>query len=107
MPDTIIVEFSQHDHEIYAALTEVFGSDVEFLEVRNFDSGTVDIVQAILPVIPALIPVLVDYFSRPKSPRPTKRAVVTATGSISLEGFSIEEVERIVDKIRSRRDYSV
>ena len=100
MPDTLIVEFSEHDEELKAALQEAFGSEAEFLEVRNFDSGTASLIQAIIPVVPALVPVLVAYFSRPKSPPPAKRVVVTKDGALSLDGYSSGEVEQIVAKVR-------
>ena len=99
MSATIIVEFSQHDDELKAALQEALGNDMEFLEVRSFDSGTLGIIQAIVPAVPALVKVLVAYFTRPNSPSPLKRVVVTKDGGLSLEGYSSQEVEQIVAKL--------
>lgn len=100
MSESIILEFSQKDEELKAALQEALGSNVEYVEARNFDSGTAGVVQAIVPVVSALVPILVAYFSKPRTPEAQKRVVVTEGGGFTLEGYSKEDVEHLLGKIR-------
>ena len=96
--DTIIVEFDKNDVELRDALRNAFGEQFSMVESKGFDSGAVNVVQAILPVVSALTPILVAYFARPKTPPQTQRIVVTRTGGMTLEGYTAEDVERLVER---------
>jgi hypothetical protein len=99
--DTIILEFDKNDVELREALAHAFGDRLTVVETKSFDAGTANVVQAILPVVSALTPLLVAYFARPKSPPPTRRVVVTDSGGVTLEGYTTEEVERLLERVRS------
>jgi hypothetical protein len=97
----MIVEFDANDVELREALIAAFGDQVDLVETKGFDGGTANVVQAILPMVSALTPLLVAYFARPKTPPATKRVVVTETGGLTLEGYSAEEVEGLVKRVRA------
>jgi hypothetical protein len=97
----VIVEFDHNDVELRQALVGAFGNQVDIVDSKGFDGGTAKIVQAILPTVSALTPLLVAYFARPQSPADTKRVVVTDKGELTLEGYSTDDVERLVERVRS------
>jgi hypothetical protein len=97
MSDVIMVQFDKGDEDVATAIREAFEPDVEFIEVKNFDGGVAECVQALLPVVPPVAQVLVSYFTRAGHPR---RVVITSGGDMSIEGFSREDVERLIDKTR-------
>jgi hypothetical protein len=97
MSDVIMVQFDKGDEDVAAAIREAFATQVEFIEVKNFDGGVAEYVQALLPVVPAVAQVLMSYFTRPGHPR---RVIVTSEGDMSIEGLSREDVERLIDKAR-------
>jgi hypothetical protein len=99
--DSIILEFEESDVELRDALALAFGDRLTMVETKSFDGGTANAIQAILPVVSALTPLLVAYFARPKSPPLTRRVVVTDNGGVTLEGYTTEEVERLLERVRS------
>jgi hypothetical protein len=100
MADTLIVQFGANDKAVAEAIKAAFGTGAEFVDVKNFDAGVGDYIQAIVPAIPAAAQILVAYFTRPRTPKLPGRVVVTKDGDISIEGFSREDVERLIDKVR-------
>jgi hypothetical protein len=50
--------------------------------------------------VPAVAPLLVAYFTRTREPQAPKRVIVTSTGDTNIEGFSRDNVEKLVDKAR-------
>jgi hypothetical protein len=99
--DSIILEFEEIDVELREALVLAFGDRLTLVEAKSFDGGTANVIQAILPVVSALTPLLVAYLARPKSPPPARRVVVTDSGEVTLEGYSTDEVERLLERVRS------
>lgn len=97
----IILEFDQNDFELKEALAKEFGDQLNLIETKSFDGVTANVVQAILPVVSALTPLLVAYFARPKSPPPTKRVVITDNGGVTLEGYTNTEVEHLLERVRT------
>jgi len=100
--DTMILEFEKNDIELRDALALAFGDRLTLVETKSFDGGTANVIQAILPVVAALTPILVAYFAHPKSPRPTRRVVVTDKGGVTIEGYTTEEVERLLERARTK-----
>ncbi len=99
--NTIILEFGKDDFELRDAFTNVFGDQLSLVETKSFDGGTADVVQAIVPIVSALTPLLVAYFARPKSPPTTKRVVITGNGGVTLEGYSTKDVEHLLERVRT------
>jgi hypothetical protein len=99
--DSIILEFDKSDVELRDALAHAFGDPLTMIETKNFDGGAADVVHVIVPIISALTPLLVAYLTRPKPPALTRRVVVTNTGSVNLEGYTTEEVKRLLEQVRS------
>src|SRR5215208_5781514 len=93
MSDVIMVEFQKDDAEVATAIREAFAADAEFIEVKNFAGGVAETVQALLPIAPALAQVLMSYFARPTRQR---RVVIARDGDMSIEGYSREDVERLI-----------
>ncbi|MFF5293013.1 hypothetical protein [Paractinoplanes globisporus] len=100
MSEVIIVQFEKHDEELTAAIREAFGEQAEFIEAKRFDAGFGEYVQALLPVVPAVAPLLVAYFTRIREPKAPKRVIVTSTGDMTIEGFNRADVEKLIDKTR-------
>ena len=99
--NTIILEFDRDDLELREALTNAFGDQLSLVETKSFDGGMADVVQAIVPLVSALTPLLVAYFARPTSPTSTKRVVITDNGGVTLEGYGTKEVEHLLERVRT------
>jgi hypothetical protein len=103
MSDTILLQFAKDDAELRHAIAQAFGSEAELIEVKNFDAGIMDVVQAVVPLVSPLIPIvselLINYFTR-KDATKSGRVILTKDGDISVEGLSREEVEALVKKLR-------
>lgn len=97
----IIIEFDQNDLELREALAQAFGDQMGIVETKNFDSGAANIVQVLVPVVSTLTPLLVAYFARPRSAPLTRRVVITNKGGVTLEGYTAEEVDRLIERVRS------
>jgi hypothetical protein len=98
----IIVQFDKRDEELTAAIQGVFGHQAEFVEAKKFDAGLGEYVQALLPVVPAVAPLLIEFFTRVREPRARKRVIVTSDGDMTIEGFSRADVEKLIDKARQK-----
>jgi hypothetical protein len=98
--DFVLVKIECSDHELLSEIRSTFKSEAEFLEVKHFDGGLAEYVQVLLPLVTATAELLSVYFARERGPEASKRVVVTSAGDLTIEGYSREDVERIVEELR-------
>jgi hypothetical protein len=89
--ETIVIQCDASDRELLDALAQKFGSEATIVKAQNF-SGAEDLVQALVPVVPALLTFLATYFTI----KGKRRVVVTSEGNVSLVGYSAKDVEKVI-----------
>jgi ABC-type Na+ efflux pump permease subunit len=100
VPDSFLVQFDETDQELINAIRAEFGTQAEFLQVKNFDAAVSDVVQVALPLIPSAIGFLKTYFAKRQTAQAARRVVVTKDGAVSMTGFSEKERRTILDQLR-------
>ncbi len=85
------------DTELYELLQETF-DDVTFVEARGFDGGTF-ILTAIVPITALTVQIVDFIITHLGQPSTTTRAVVDKNRKIVLEGYSANDVVKILKQV--------
>lgn len=113
----IVIEFGQTDDELKSALEEYFPNNHEVYEHKGLDGGLEFFVAIITTLDFSMhcIEFFTTYFARKKNGETTKggnnekdthnnkiqRVIVTPKGKISIEGYSGEDVKKILEGLKS------
>jgi len=94
----IAIAFKKEDVEIKELLSSNFGDNISFLETKGFD-GNEFVFVAIIPIT-ALSVQIVDFFlSHFSNKKNTGRVIIKKDRSISIEGYTADEVVRILESL--------
>jgi hypothetical protein len=100
--DSLLLQFSSKDADINKLIQENFAKQAKIIHSRQFDATLSDVIQCVIPLVPATVKFLFKYFAAQQGDLAKKRVLVTKDGEISIQGYSEKQVKAIVSEITKK-----